>query len=1060
MSSSLGVRQWFPADDLARHAREFGIAFVGDDEEEDGVLKTECASPPPATLPPIPPLIPLSTMEPMASDDSEEPGAYGGVFMVNSESPVFGDSAVNMCSEKGCCAGDTSQCSVVLDPLPSELLRSLTEDGRISAEKASREQCSSGESVLATQDRIDCAEESRDSRRGARHRKRRRESSGGGKGKRRKRSTSSSTTSSTGSTASRPHHYHHKHHKHRRRRSKTADEGSPPPTPRVNPIFLWVKQDDTRIVEVLCEDYDKRNRIRLTKTPHGWRAIPRTERLASVTQTAPSCTSNCSVEAPLDGEQCDNSPIDGSIDHYVPTLVPANVEHPAPAAEDENSTDQITKEHEEGRGEGDGGEEGEEDGEGEGEGDGGGEVEVEGVGEGEGNDAEEQEGEECPETEVNGEDTCHSSVRELQDCTDTEVEEMEPTDLSIPKTITDMDNIPLKTITPFLPAALIPHPTSEDAAPTPAHQPKPQHKSMFLESLLSSPRKSFEPPRQTNNEPQPLNLGVCPSRGTGSPTISCSEEKKITATPDSGITLKPKRLKAEDITLKNLLSKHSSKTVERSSTPEVTVETTKPQKSRLLELLTSEPFSLDQEVDPLTQLKKVLSDPELSVPDPLLVPRDHLRRLVASPAREIPRLLSTRPELRFPEALAYPGLVQDPDLLVVSLTHLQRLLQNWTEEDAATCMSLCDYQMYQQQQQQQEATGAAATSELKQQQNGDLAAALNQMFWIPYLSQLETAAMTCGNNQEFLTMLNAVFPPSTYPQIQGGTAQQQQQQYPFLAPFTLPSTDYKTQLEFQQALLAWHEAMMQAAVSAVSVTGNPLPSGKNTSGTNSYIKNHHQCPTNGRFPHVARKFNSSSARTSPISPSFQSRAPNATHEYLAANGYTNNHHHQYNQYRSRHHQQQQQQHARNNSGPPKLPKSETQTPTDSDKGPKVTCKSLINLLSNPNKQQQQEESVAVKRCLSPTIQSQHSHLLAALGNPPSNLPQLVPIPQSISPPAPIDLSGRRPGDKMAVTTGKLKVKKHLVDPAITPRLLKQEVESISPTDKTSHPQLWHPLFGR
>jgi hypothetical protein len=49
---------------------------------------------------------------------------------------------------------------------------------------------------------------------------------------------------------------------------------------------------------------------------------------------------------------------------------------------------------------------------------------------------------------------------------------------------------------------------------------------------------------------------------------------------------------------------------------------------------------------------------------------------------------------------------------------------------------------------------------------------------------------------------------------------------------------------------------------------------------------------------------------------------------------------------------------------------------------------------------------------------------------------------------------------MAVTTGKLKVKKHLVDPAITPRLLKQEVESISLTDKTSHPQLWHPLFGR
>lgn len=49
--------------------------------------------------------------------------------------------------------------------------------------------------------------------------------------------------------------------------------------PRVNPIFVWVRQEDTHIVDVKCEDYDKRNRIVLTKTPQGWRAIPRTETL-------------------------------------------------------------------------------------------------------------------------------------------------------------------------------------------------------------------------------------------------------------------------------------------------------------------------------------------------------------------------------------------------------------------------------------------------------------------------------------------------------------------------------------------------------------------------------------------------------------------------------------------------------------------------------------------------------------------------------------------------------------------------------------------------------------
>ncbi|XP_060519291.1 uncharacterized protein LOC132697720 [Cylas formicarius] len=65
----------------------------------------------------------------------------------------------------------------------------------------------------------------------------------------------------------------------------------PETTPRVNPIFVWVRQEDTRIVDVKCEDYDKRNRILLTKTAHGWRAIPRTETLA------PSLTADDENEA-------------------------------------------------------------------------------------------------------------------------------------------------------------------------------------------------------------------------------------------------------------------------------------------------------------------------------------------------------------------------------------------------------------------------------------------------------------------------------------------------------------------------------------------------------------------------------------------------------------------------------------------------------------------------------------------------------------------------------------------------------------------------------------------
>uniref|UniRef100_A0A8D8UHH4 Uncharacterized protein n=1 Tax=Cacopsylla melanoneura TaxID=428564 RepID=A0A8D8UHH4_9HEMI len=49
---------------------------------------------------------------------------------------------------------------------------------------------------------------------------------------------------------------------------------------KINPIFLWIEQKDSKIISVLCEDYDKRNRIRLSKIFDGrWTAVPRTDRL-------------------------------------------------------------------------------------------------------------------------------------------------------------------------------------------------------------------------------------------------------------------------------------------------------------------------------------------------------------------------------------------------------------------------------------------------------------------------------------------------------------------------------------------------------------------------------------------------------------------------------------------------------------------------------------------------------------------------------------------------------------------------------------------------------------
>nr|XP_031850569.1 protein IFH1-like isoform X2 [Nomia melanderi] len=86
--------------------------------------------------------------------------------------------------------------------------------------------------------------------------------------------------------------------------------------------------------------------------------------------------------------------------------------------------------------------------------------------------------------------------------------------------------------------------------------------------------------------------------------------------------------------------------------------------------------STDKLLDPASQLRELIETSGHLIPEPLLVPRDYLPGLAAAPATEIPKLLATRPELRLPEALDRPDLVRDPDLLVISLAHLQHVLDH------------------------------------------------------------------------------------------------------------------------------------------------------------------------------------------------------------------------------------------------------------------------------------------------------------------------------------------------------------------------------------------------
>lgn len=315
-------------------------------------------------------------------------------------------------------------------------------------------------------------------------------------------------------------------------------------------------------------------------------------------------------------------------------------------------------------------------------------------------------------------------------------------------------------------------------------------KSIFLESLLSaSPKLALNPELTiTRNQKEPLDLGK--GRKSASPTVTCSEEAKTMEPP-------PKRLKMEDITLKNLLHAEGKK-------PEISIKPIPSEKktpnieqsSRLLELLTA-----DNIPDPMTQLKQLLADPHINIPDPMLVPKDRLSYIMVSPAKEITRLLMSRPELRLPEAFTHPNVMNDPDILVISMDQLkviveknqqtlpqdsentkpnvqkenkkqqptEKVVHKEPKQNRQTKNNQADYQRYQQLMLQEQQMQQMKQNQMRKGLANDIdaatTAAFNQMMWLPYLNQLEAQAMATGNQQEFMKMLNTIFPPGGYPPV-------------------------------------------------------------------------------------------------------------------------------------------------------------------------------------------------------------------------------------------------------------------------------------------------------
>lgn len=413
-------------------------------------------------------------------------------------------------------------------------------------------------------------------------------------------------------------------------------------------------------------------------------------------------------------------------------------------------------------------------------------------------------------------------------------DDMVPTDLSIPK---NKPVTPLRPITPRSPSQNSETIQSPQPSGIPAVPPSPEifpgankTKSVFLESLLSSANQKIALNSEVTvtRQKEPLDLGKC--RKSASPTVTCSEEAKINSFMNE---LEPlaKKFKIEDLTLKTLLDPDLLKTnCSENKVTEVTEPTNLPATPKLLELLTSE-----CEVDPITQLKQVLADATLNVPDPMLVPKDRLSQLLQSPAKEIPRLLKERPELRLPEALAYPHLLQDPDILVITLAQLETIIQkqcqpiplrstkepeekskdssveskeeavkDTTKEVSSTKAKSPEEERPKQTPQRKETQPRGSINELASDIDAATNAAFNQMMWLPYLNQLETAA-SFGNNAEFLKVLSSMFP--VYPgQVPDLSPLFNANRIPPPVPFPVqPQINYNP-LEYSM----WQEAMMQA----------------------------------------------------------------------------------------------------------------------------------------------------------------------------------------------------------------------------------------------------------
>lgn len=380
--------------------------------------------------------------------------------------------------------------------------------------------------------------------------------------------------------------------------------------------------------------------------------------------------------------------------------------------------------------------------------------------------------------------------------------------------------------------------------------------ALFLETLLSSPSPKMYTSEVTITKQQcePLNLGK--HRKSASPTVSsCSDEiRKINKEFGEPQEKKIKRESAEELAK---ISKVFSKCTENISDTK--------QKS-------DKPTSkMNEETSPLKQLQVLKSSPDFNIPDPLLIPKEKLSLILSAPAREIPALLIQRPELRLPQAFAFPAVLQDPDIMVVSLSQLEYVLENDQKKQmspkiketksAAKTSPNVEQTTTPQPDQTSQPKPIPSMDALAGDIDAATSAALNQMLWLPYLSQLEAMA-ACSQNMDFLKALNSSgYTGSNYPDL----SQMFNPTTRFMGPTgfpMMPPMDYDNRLQFAM----WQEAMNNANAAQRSKTTpvdaqmKEIPS-KSSDVQNPYV---HSTKNYQNKPH-------SSARTSPVAHNYNNQ---------------------------------------------------------------------------------------------------------------------------------------------------------------------------------------------